>query len=378
MTPGPAAPPSADPFAGTQYRALERIDAGGMGEVFLVEHRHLRRTFVAKALHTPLSRHPQVVDRMRLEAQSLGRLNHPNIVSIGGFGMTNDGRPFLVMEHLKGRTLEDELVARGRLPLPEALAVTCQLLAGLEAAHALGIVHRDVKPDNLFIVDLPTGGRIVKVLDFGVARVLPTAPPAAPRPLALPTETGAVIGTPRFLSPEAAAGERVDTRADLYGAGLVLYGMIAGRGPFDHVEGNGLLAAHAVDAPEPPSAHAGYPIPAALDHVVLRTLAKDPAARFQTAAELRAALEAFLQQGIPEQPASGVVPAGRTAALSPPSSSSARPAAALSSSFGVSDELRRRAKRPPSRVALTLLFLVGVVVSALGTAALVALISSYR
>jgi eukaryotic-like serine/threonine-protein kinase len=374
-----AAPPAGDPFAGTQYRALERIDAGGMGEVFLVEHRHLRRTFVAKALHTPLARHPQVVDRVRLEAQALGRLNHPNIVSISGFGMTTDGRPFLVMEHLQGRTLEDELAARGRLALREAIAITCQLLSGLEAAHALGIVHRDVKPDNLFLADHPPGGQVVKILDFGVARVLPSAPPTAPRPLVLPTETGAVIGTPRFLSPEAAAGERVDTRADLYGAGLVLYTMVAGRGPFDHVEGDGLLSAYAVDTPAPPSSHTSERIPVRFDEIVLRALAKDPGARFQTAAELRGALESLLQTDEPAKPASGIVTNGpRNSA--PPESSPPRPAAALSSSFGVTDEKRHRraGKHEPSRLALVLLFFVGAVVSALGAGALVTLLTSGR
>jgi eukaryotic-like serine/threonine-protein kinase len=375
---GTASPPAGEPFEGTQYRALERLDAGGMGEVFLVEHRHLKRTFVAKALHTPLSRHPQVVDRMRLEAQALGRLNHPNIVSITGFGMTNDARPFLVMEHLKGRTLGDELKARGHLPAREAVGYTVQLLAGLEAAHALGIVHRDMKPDNLFLVDDLVGGRSVKILDFGVARVLPTAPPTAPRPLVLPTETGAVVGTPRFLSPEAAAGERVDTRADLYGAGLVLYAMVAGRGPFDHIEGDGVLAAHTTNTPDPPSSHAPEPIPEELDRIVLRALTKDPDARFQTAAEVRAALEMFLRAEEPERPQSGIVPVQRTDAISPRSSAPPRTATALSSSFGVTDQLGAARKRLPSRALLVLLFLVGAVVSALGAAALVTLIAQYR
>jgi eukaryotic-like serine/threonine-protein kinase len=374
-----ASPPASDPFEGTQYKAIERIDAGGMGEVFLVEHRHLRRTFVAKALHTPLSRHPQVVDRVRLEAQALGRLNHPNIVSISGFGMTTDGRPFLVMEHLKGRTLQDELADRGHLTLREAVTITCQLLSGLEAAHALGIVHRDVKPDNLFLVDVPGGERVVKILDFGVARVLPSAPPTAPRPLVLPTETGAVIGTPRFLSPEAAAGERVDTRADLYGAGLVLYTMIAGRGPFDHAEGDALLAAHAMDTPPPPSSQSSQRIPLRFDHLVLRALAKDPAARFQTAAELRSALESLLQAEDPNQLAGNSTP--KVPSSAPPRESShPRPAAALGSSFGVTANASqaRDARRAPSRLGLILLFVVGVVVSALGTGALVTLLGNAR
>ncbi len=366
-------PPSSDPFEGTPYRALERLAAGGMGEVFVVQHRQLGRTFVAKALHTPLSRHPQVVDRMRLEAQSLGRLNHPNIVSVSGFGLTKDGRPFLVMEHLGGRTLQEELAERGRLPASEALLIADQLLAGLEAAHGLGIVHRDVKPDNLFLADVPNVGRVLKILDFGVARVLPDAPPTAPRPLAVRTETGAVVGTPRFLSPEAASGSRVDVRADLYGVGLVLYAMLTGRGPFDHLADDDLVPAHALEAPAAPSTIVGAEVSPRLDQIVLRALAKDPAERFQTAPDLRAALNGLAGD--------------RSLGSSPPAPVTTRVAPPLSvpqgSGFGVTDHEsdRRPSVRPPrgpSKLVLAVLFLLGLVVSGVGAAALVALLLGRR
>jgi serine/threonine protein kinase len=280
-----------DLFAGTQYRYLERLDAGGMGEVYLVEHRQLFRTFVAKMLHAALVQYPQVVDRMRLEAQALGQLNHPNVVTAAGFGTSADGRPFLVLEHLKGRTLREELAVRGALPTEEAIGHTLALLDGLRAAHALGIVHRDIKPDNLFLATGPSGERVLKILDFGIARVLPTAPAAAPRPLALPTESGAVIGTPRFLSPEGAVGARVDTRADLYAAALMLYTMVAGRGPFDHVSvTSDVMKAHVSEAPALPSLYAPSALPPGLDELLLRALAKDPAERFQTAEMLSSAL----------------------------------------------------------------------------------------
>ena len=244
-----------DLFAGTHYRTVSRIGAGGMGEVFVVEHLELGRDFVAKVLHAEFASDPRVVDRMRVERQSLGRLSHPHIVSVVDSGTLKDGRPFFVMERLRGRTLAEELRERGKLPVYEAVRFTCELLSALAA-------------------------------------VLPDAPAAAPLPLALPTEVGVMLGTPRFASPEAAVGHRVDTRADLYGAALVLYLMLAGRGPFDHHAGAAsVMAAHIRDDPAPPSDYAVEPIPYPLDQVVLRGLRKAPNERFQTASEFKTELE---------------------------------------------------------------------------------------
>jgi eukaryotic-like serine/threonine-protein kinase len=281
-----------DPFAGTPYRALLPLGAGGMGEVFVVEHTQLGRECVAKILHAHLAGDARLVDRMRVEAQSLGRLNHPHIVQITGFGRTREGRPFLVMEWLRGHTLTAELASFGKLPAQEALRLACQLLSALTAAHAIGVVHRDIKPDNLFLCVEPDGSRILKVLDFGVARVMPGAPDSAPNPLTIPTGTGVVIGTPRFVSPEGAVGQRVDARADLYAAALVLYTMVAGRGPFDHFEGDQrLLSAHALEDPTPPSQFNDVPAPSLLDAVILKGLAKNPADRYQNALEFKQELE---------------------------------------------------------------------------------------
>lgn len=278
--------PEQDPFEGTPYRVRDRIALGGMGAVYLVEHRKLGRELVAKILHDGLAADHRLVDRMRLEAQALGRLRHPHVVSVVGFDATSDGRPFLVLERLRGKTLADELVARKALPPLEAVTYTCQLLSALEAAHGLGIVHRDVKPENLFICDRPDGRRFAKVIDFGVARVLPNAAAGAPRPLSLPTDTGVVVGTPRFVSPEGAMGRRVDQRADVYGAALVLYTMLAGRGPFDHVKGETqILSAHLHHEPAPLSDIVKEPIPADLDVAVAKALRKNPDERYQTARE---------------------------------------------------------------------------------------------
>lgn len=282
-----------DPFEGTSLRAIRRLGGGGMGEVFVVEHRELGRCFAAKILHARLAALPHVVDRMRLEGQTLARLSHPNVVAIQGFDTTPEGRPYLVIELLSGQSLTDTLQARGALPVGVAVRYGKELLSGLAAAHDIGVVHRDVKPDNVFLAEsLERGAPVLKLIDFGIARVLPTAPPEAPKPLVIPTATGEVLGTPRFLSPEGALGLRVDERADVYGAALVIYTMLTGRGPFDHVETEAaVLGAHVNETPAPPSEHALEPVPAELDALLLRALSKEPAARFGSAREFEAELE---------------------------------------------------------------------------------------
>jgi eukaryotic-like serine/threonine-protein kinase len=288
---GPATSGS-DMFDGTPYRTVRRLGSGGMSNVFIVTHRELEKEFVAKVLREELAGDEQTLDRVRIEAQSLGRLSHENVVSVSDVRHLRDGRPFIVMEHLRGRSLAAELSSRRRLPVSEATRFAGELLSALSAVHALGIVHRDIKPSNLFICDLPGGRRTLKVIDFGVARVLPGAPPSAPPPLSVPTATGAVVGTPRYLSPEGAAGEHVDHRADLYAAALVLYTMIAGRGPFDHVKASELLSAKEMADPQPPSHFAGDSVPPELDSLLLKALRRSPEERFQSADDFNKVLRA--------------------------------------------------------------------------------------
>jgi eukaryotic-like serine/threonine-protein kinase len=278
-------------LVGSPYRFVRKLGQGGMGEVLLVEHRELGRPFVAKVIHASLGRDPELVDRMRVEAQALARLNHPNIVSATDFRTAPDGRPFFVMEQLRGRTLGEELGRRQLLLVNEAVTFARQLLAGLGAAHAIGIVHRDVKPANMFLHEEPDRPRVVKLLDFGLAKVLPNASTRGPRPLAFPTAPRMLMGTPRYVSPEVALGKPVDARSDLYSAGLVLYVMLSGRGPFDHVTGDlKLVSAHALAEPLPPSRHAPEPVPPELDQAVLKALRKNPDERFQSASEFEQAL----------------------------------------------------------------------------------------
>ncbi len=285
-----------DPLYGTPYRALRRIGAGGMGEVLEVEHRQLKKRVVAKLLRTELANDPGFVDRMRVEAQALAALSHPNLVSVMDFGQTADGRPYFIMERLEGNTLTHELRQHGALPAPVAVRYTRELLAALAAAHALGVVHRDIKLDNLFLHRARGEHTQLKVLDFGVAKILQGASRNAPAPPALATTAGVVVGTPRFVSPEQALGQPVDARSDLYAVGLVLYTLLAGRGPFDDVPRQQLVAARIQRSAEAPSRHAPSFVSSKLDAIVMRALEKRPEDRFDSAEQFEAALAEVVRE----------------------------------------------------------------------------------
>lgn len=367
-----------DPFRATKFVTIDRLGSGGMGEVYLVEHRELGKRFVAKILHKRFGSDPFLVDRMRVEAEALGCLNHPNIVKVTGFDKTEQGRPFIVMELLRGRTLANELTIRRSIPPMESIGYAREALSALSAAHGAGIIHRDMKPENLFLHDPPGGQRVVKVLDFGVARVMPGASGDSPRPLANPTETGVVVGTPRFVSPEGAIGRRVDARADIYSLGLILYEMLAGRGPFDHIGSDELvLTAHATDQPEPPSRYAERPIPPELDWAVMKALDKDPSQRFSSADEFDQALAA-----IAKRLAEPIVMADTVAAPSLPPPPAATPDAPPSPAPRTGQppaeprrpEARSRARSGPSSAKIAV-FLLMTVVTAVASAALARLVS---
>lgn len=274
------------------YRALEYLGRGGMSEVYLVKHEFIGRRFVLKLLHPRFGSDPQVADRVRVEAQSTARLYHPNIVQVIDFWVTASQRPCLILEYLRGETVAQALLNHGPFPVSESGAYIRQLLSALAAAHNLGIVHRDIKPENLFIVQLPGQPKSLKVLDFGLARILPERSVNAPKPLAFATDTGILVGSPRFMSPEGLGGKRVDHRADLYSTGLVLYVMIAGHGPFDH-----LCEDAATRTAAPPSQYLGEAVSPELDRVVLKAVHPEPDHRYQSAIEFSRELAHALDPG---------------------------------------------------------------------------------
>jgi serine/threonine-protein kinase len=267
---------------GTRYRVVTLIGAGGMGSVYEVEHVELGKRFVLKALLRNLTNRDDLVHRLRNEWRALGKLEHPNIVSVTDAGITSTGLPYFVMERLKGETLAACLRRDRRLPVRRALTVAADVLDGLSVAHRIDIVHRDVKPPNVFLVT----NRPAKLLDFGIAKMLdPKASQITGR--------GIAIGTPRYMAPEQATGEAVDPRTDLYSVGLLLFEMIAGTGPFDSArDSNEIFLAHIAKTAPPLSSLAPF-APAALDHWLAKMLAKKPADRPADAATVSAALRAL-------------------------------------------------------------------------------------
>lgn len=279
-------------LSGHPYVARRLIGRGGAGTVYEVEHSFLGRRFACKVLHRQATQQPGLADRLRFEAQLMGRLRHPNIVDVVDFWLGPDGAPCVIMELLRGRNLHEEMRARRRTPAVEALEFAAQALSGLAAAHALGIVHRDIKPENLFWHERAGFDRVLKILDFGWARILPDAPAHTPPAPQLPTKTGAAVGSPLFQSPEGARGEKVDTRADVFSMGLVLYAVLGGFVP----------DVHAGQIPVPSHYAEGdwYPLP--LDEIVLRAIQVRPEARFQTAQEFLSAVQSLRSASAATQP----------------------------------------------------------------------------
>ncbi|APR88222.1 Serine/threonine protein kinase [Minicystis rosea] len=302
MIPSPSgAPTPADLLEGTPYRFVRALGAGGMGQVVEAEREGGGERVVIKLLHAHLAGRRDLADRLRLEGEGLRAVRHPNVVTVLDSGVTADDRPYLVMERLEGRTLRAELDARGPLPALEAIDLVAQALDGLAAVHRAGLLHRDVKLENLFVCNAVIGGaRVLKLLDLGVAKRLDGALPA---PLAVPTAEGVSLGTPRFFSPEQATGAPLDARADVYAAGLVLFALLTGRTPFDHHRDvKALLRAHAAEPPDPPSKHAPAPLPEGLDHAVLQALAKHPDDRPASAAAFATILRAVAERSAAPAP----------------------------------------------------------------------------
>jgi serine/threonine-protein kinase len=269
------------------YKLVRAVGRGAHGEVWLARHAALKREVAVKILRRE-ARDPLGIARFTREAQATSELAHPNNVRIFDFGATDDGLWYYVMEWLEGETLDALVKREGPLDAARALHLAEQAARALGEAHARGIVHRDVKPSNLFVTPLGGERDFVKVLDFGVARLLAEA---SGTHTSL-TETGAIVGTPAYLSPEAILEGDVRPGADVYALGAVLYFMLTGRAPFEtEGAGNlGLLVAHLSAMPEPPSSR--RPVPGELEAVVMRCLAKAPEDRYADGATLAAALAA--------------------------------------------------------------------------------------
>ncbi|MGH8615215.1 MAG: protein kinase domain-containing protein [Gammaproteobacteria bacterium] len=261
------------------YRILEKLGEGGMGEVFKGLDLSLERYVAIKALRPELTQHPEVLERFRKEAVALARLNHPNIATLYSFVSHGQGY-YMVMEFAPGKTLDRVIAEYGvGLPWNRVLLLFRQALQAIEHAHHQGIVHRDIKPTNMMLSDKET----LKVLDFGIARVLDAT---------RFTRTGLVVGTPKYMAPEQITGRQVDERSDIYSLGVVLYEMVAGHVPFKASSEFDLMRAQIEDAP-PPLREAS--VPKAIEDAAMRALAKRPEERFQTVSEFMDALQEPLE-----------------------------------------------------------------------------------
>jgi eukaryotic-like serine/threonine-protein kinase len=260
---------------GKRYQVEARIGSGGMAEVYRGFDPVLNRTVAIKVLHSQFARDTSFVERFRREAQAAARLNQPNIVGVYDTG-SDDGTQYIVMEFIEGRTLA-EFMATGRSPTPvQAAEIAQKIAAAIAAAHAQGVIHRDIKPGNVMV----TRDGTVKVMDFGIARVL--GPETAP-------QTSAVLGTASYLSPEQAQGGPVDARTDIYSLGAVLYELLTGRPPFIGDTSVAVAYKQVNETPALPSS-VNPDVPARLDAVVMKALSKNPSNRYQTAEEFSADL----------------------------------------------------------------------------------------
>ena len=293
-----------------RYKVLEVIGTGAMATVYAAEDTRLGRKVALKILRPEQAQDDTFRARFKREAEAVASLNNPAIVAVYDTGSYNPSQgggesasseegtaiPYIVMEYVEGHTLRSILSRGGHLPVRDALGYSEQLLGALQYSHSMGIIHRDIKPANIMVLertseDIAKGqpGQI-KVMDFGISRAIEEAGEAL-------TKANVVMGSARYMSPEQVSGKEVDARSDLYSAACVIYEMIAGRSPFDAESNVDLAAKHLSDAPEPPSKFTPLEVPAGLDAVILKGLAKNPDERYQSAAEFAQSLVSVVRPG---------------------------------------------------------------------------------
>ncbi|WP_405561983.1 protein kinase domain-containing protein [Streptomyces sp. NBC_01180] len=271
-----------DSVAGGRYQLRDLLGEGGMASVYLAYDQALDRQVAIKTLHTELGREQSFRERFRREAQAVAKLSHTNIVSVFDTGEDTLGdalMPYIVMEYVEGQPLGSVLQAdieqHGAMPADKALKITADVLAALDTSHEMGLVHRDIKPGNVMM----TKRNIVKVMDFGIARAMQSGVTSM-------TQTGMVVGTPQYLSPEQALGRGVDARSDLYSVGIMLFQLLTGRLPFDADSPLAIAYAHVQEEPVAPSS-INRSITPAVDALVARALKKNPNERFPSAESMR-------------------------------------------------------------------------------------------
>jgi tRNA A-37 threonylcarbamoyl transferase component Bud32 len=289
-----------------RYRIIKELDKGGMGSVFLAEHQLIKRRVALKLLRADLAEDADVLDRFMNEARAAGTLGHPNIVESTDMGFTREGVPYIVFEFLEGSLLTAEIYRVQGLPVRRALRIARQIASALHAAHTAGVIHRDLKSDNIFLTDRDEAADHVKVLDFGISRFLDSEDN--------PKSRAMVVGTPQFMAPEQITSpELVDHRTDIYALGVILYEMLTARRPFEDDDGTDALLPRIVQ--DPPAALGLADLPPGLETMLFeRFLAKRPDERFETMKDVESALAAFAgivrPPGRDSVPLPGMVPIG--------------------------------------------------------------------
>lgn len=268
-----------------KYRIKAKIGEGGMGAVYEARHVMMDNPLAVKVLHATLVADKTAVARFQREAQAAARIKHPNAVTVTDFGITDDNVIYIVMELFKGQSLREILEKEKRLGLDRTVMIAKQVCAALDAAHRSSVIHRDVKPDNIVVEERPGQGEVVKVLDFGIAKLKD-----APNTGGNLTRQGVIIGSPHYLSPEQCQSAELDARSDVYSFGVVLYEMLTGQVPFTANTPVAVALKHANEMPR--SMRVDHPeIPEIIDKVVLRALSKEPERRQQSAVQLAEELE---------------------------------------------------------------------------------------
>jgi serine/threonine protein kinase len=298
---------------GTKYKVMRLIGAGGMGTVYDVEDTSIGKRYVLKTLHPQLGSREDLARRMQQEARTLARLGHPNIVEVITAGVTEDDLrlPYFVMERLEGQSLRIVLEKKGQLELAHAYHIAIDLLEALDFAHDKGVIHRDVKPDNIFLHRTTTGVTVTKLLDFGIVSLLHETN----------RETaGRFLGTLRYAAPEQLTGKKPTPKTDIYAAAIVLYEMVAGRGPFDEYGDSARIAAAHLNVPAPALSQFVI-IPRELDNLVRAALAKDPDKRPRDAFSFATSLKNLKKALAPRTPQPLGNASTAPVSTSPPSSS---------------------------------------------------------
>jgi len=304
------APKSNDPYLGREldekFLIKELLGLGGMGRVYKAVQLSLDKIVCVKVLRLGMMQDDTLVRRFHREARASSRLNHPNSITIIDFGQAKeDGALYLVMEYVPGKDLGKVILKEHPLTEKRIVLIMDQVLSALADAHAANIVHRDLKPENIMVTDLRGTKDFVKVLDFGIAKLNEKEENAAEANL---TQVGMVCGTPEYMSPEQARGEKLDARSDLYSVGVILYHMVTKRLPFTAPTAMGIVTKHLVEPPVPPSQLEGVKVSAALENVILKAMSKDRNGRQATALALQQELNAALS---PKVAPAQEVPAGQ-------------------------------------------------------------------